>query len=194
MARPSRSIGQVDIDMPNVAKAVSAAGAGDTQRLAAALMEVLTTYYNATARLGAVLLGWALALALLGLVLLLSTAGVLPALVWPEMAAAGTLAGRSAEILAGGLLLLHGICVLKMGILQRRWDRLQCFLLAGNLSQSLPEPAREQARILMIERILGQASLAQEVRDALARREPAVVPQPAETVPGDGGRGKAADL
>ena len=182
-------------DVSGLVRAVSASSAGDAQKIAVALIELQVRAYNTISRQGAVLLRWALVVALLGVAFL----GAAPYVLLPR---AGTdtaryilICGAILEGLAALLLVFFGINLLRLAACQHQVSRLERFTLANNLCQALPAEFRPQTYIEQAGRLSGGPSLADvlgELTAALdrmvARSRRAVPTQPAAAVPAVRGR------
>jgi hypothetical protein len=177
-----RPTAQIPEDVAGLVKAVSASGAGDAQKVAAALIELQLRTYNAISRQGVALLGWALAVALLGLAFLSAAPFLLLPRAGADTARHILIFGEIIEGLAALLLLFFGINLLRLAACQHQLSRLQRFTLANNLSQALPDESRHRAHAEQADRLSGGTTVA-DVLGQLTTALDRVVSRARQTVP-----------
>jgi hypothetical protein len=131
----------------------------DVQQVAAAQTEIINSYYVAVLEQARRSLEAALIASCIGLVFFLAAVVFLLATDKPLVGTVSIISGALVEVIAGINFYLYGRAAGQLAAFHVILDRTQRFLLANSLCESLGDPAKDEARAKLIDRVAtaGQA-------------------------------------
>lgn len=125
---------------------ITEADPGNIQQVAGAQIRLTTAYYEAALSQAKSSFRWALIAAVSGTALFVAAGGVLLAFERLDVSVLGAIAGGLCQVIAALNFWLYGRAASQLAQFHMRLERMQRFLVANAVAESLDAPARTEAK------------------------------------------------